>query len=245
MIGDLRMFTPIAPKIGTPRGGLRLKTAAFALLAGSMLLAGCARRDYIEVGSIPDDYRTNHPIMVGEKEQVVDIPVGSTDFRASESQRIVLEGFLDGYDRASSNVVLISAPVGSINQAAATNVAAELAEIAHRNGVGRGNIILQNYQVANPNAAAPIRVSYSAMRAFTGPCGLWPKDILDTTQNKHYANFGCAYQNNLAAQVADPADLLGPRKMSEIDPENRDSAIRDYKDRLVTPDFNANSEVNY
>jgi hypothetical protein len=34
-----------------------------------------------------------------------------------------------------------------------------------------------------------------AMTASTGKCGRWPDDLLATTsENKHYANFGCASQ---------------------------------------------------
>ena len=52
------------------------------------------------------------------------------------------------------------------------------------------------------------------MRAQTDKCGRWPEDLLHDAENKHYADFGCSYQNNLAAQIANPADLLGPRKPS-------------------------------
>ncbi len=64
------------------------------------------------------------------------------------------------------------------------------------------------------------------MRAQTDKCGRWPEDILETSENKHYANFGCSYQNNLAAQIANPADLLGPRKQTPIDAANRETRDR-------------------
>ena len=227
------------------KAGRALRLIPVAMLISAGLATGCAKRDSIVVGSVPDDYRTNHPIVVAEKEEVIDIPVGRSDFRASKTQRIAMAGFLDGYDRDSSSLVLIMVPAGSANEAAASSVAHELAELAHAHGVGRGNIALQTYGANDPAASAPIRVTYSAMRASTGPCGRWPADVLDTAENKHYANFGCAYQNNLAAQIAEPADLLGPRKMTEIDPENRDNAIRQYKARGVAPEFNSNSEVFY
>lgn len=239
------MANSTSPMRVRPAGRRRAAQALLCVLVASTMMAGCVRRDHMHVGSVPDDYRTNHPIVVGDREQVVDIPVGQSDFRVTTTQRVLLEGFLSGYDHSSSAPVLITAPIGSANQGAATSVAAGLAEVAVRNGVGRGNIILQNYQVSDTAVSAPIRVSYTAVRASTGPCGLWPGDVLDTTENKHYANFGCAYQNNLAAQVADPADLLGPRKMTEIDPENRDSAIREYKERGVADSFSFRSEVNY
>ena len=33
-------------------------------VAAAALLSGCAKRDAITVGSVPDDYRTNHPIVI-------------------------------------------------------------------------------------------------------------------------------------------------------------------------------------
>ena len=45
------------------------------------LLSGCAfqKRDSITVGAVPDDYRTNHPIIIAEKEETLDLPVGASD----------------------------------------------------------------------------------------------------------------------------------------------------------------------
>ncbi len=61
-------------------------------------------------------------------------------------------------------------------------------------------------------------------------CGQWNEDILDTTQNRNYENFGCATQKNLAAMVANPEDLLGPRGESEIDATRRTNVINDWRD---------------
>ena len=61
-----------------------------------------------------------------------------------------------------------------------------------------------------------MRLNYPLMVAEAGPCGLWPDDLgpsYDTKhfENKQYYNFGCATQRNLAAMVAEPADLVQPR----------------------------------
>jgi len=37
-----------------------------------------------------------------------------------------------------------------------------------------------------------------------------------------YPDFGCATQRNFAAQVANPADLIGPRSMTPAAAERRD-----------------------
>ena len=87
-----------------------------------------------------------------------------------------------------------------------------------------------SYQANGDGDAAPIRLSYTAITAKTAPCGNWPKDLVaNTIENKNYENFGCASQANLAAQIANPMDLLGPRAMSPIDAVQRGEVIKDYR----------------
>lgn len=205
-----------------------LRTAA-PLLALA-LLAGCAnQRDSVVVGSIPDDYRTNHPIVIAEKEQVLDLPVGASDRGATVQQKATLEGFLSGYDRSAAPVLKIFAPSGSGNAIAAADAARDFAAIARKNGVPASRVMVTSYQALPEETAAPVRVAFTAVKAQTNKCGRWPKDMLESAENKHYANFGCSYQNNVAAQIANPNDLLGPRKQTPIDAENRSRVIDDYR----------------
>ncbi len=202
---------------------------ALLAVAAAALLAGCASRDSITVGSVPDDYRTNHPIVISEKEKAIDIPVASTDHRMTKIQKVAIEGFAAGYDRSAAAPVTVMVPSGSANEAAAGAVAEDLVRAMKRNGIPRSRIAITGYQADSAETAAPIRVSYVAMQAHTNQCGRWPDDVAETADNKHYANFGCAYQNNLAAQIANPADLLGPRKPGEIDAERRNIILDDYR----------------
>lgn len=223
------------------RAVLRLSSiAAVALLA-----AGCAGRDSITVGSVPDDYRTNHPIVISEKDKTVDIPVGIADRGLSRMQRVAADGFIAGYDRSAAPVVSVMVPYGSANQAAASVVAADLVKRLRAAGVPEGRILHQPYEASQYGDGAPVRLVYAEMRASTGPCGRWPKDLMDNAENRHWANFGCSYQNNLAAQIANPADLLGPRRPGDIDAQNRSHAIDQYREREIAPDMRSNREVFY
>ncbi|MBA8877288.1 CpaD family pilus assembly protein [Phyllobacterium myrsinacearum] len=219
---------------------IRMKPV-LALLAIA-LLAGCADRNG-SVGSIPDDYRTNHPIVISEKEQVADIPVGHADNRLSITQRSIVQNVLANYHANGSGVIHILLPSGTPNERAATRLRDDIVATLRKSGVKPFNISSERYQ-ADPDESAPIRLSYSAMTASTGPCGKWPKDILDTADNKHYANFGCASQNNLAAQIANPADLLGPRAMTSIDAERRGFVIDEYR-KAPAPTPVQTQDVNY
>lgn len=200
-------------------------------IAAIALLAGCTlhKRDSVTVGAVPDDYRTNHPIVIAEKQEILDLPVGGSDHGVTALQRTSMEGFLANYDRAIAPALKIMAPVGATNDAAAARVAHGLASVARKNGVPGRSIVVTAYQAGSAEAPAPVRVTYVAVRAQTDKCGRWPEDILQTSENKHYANFGCSYQNNIAAQIANPGDLLGPRSQTEIDAANRSGVIGDYQ----------------
>ncbi|HEY5818838.1 MAG TPA: CpaD family pilus assembly lipoprotein [Mesorhizobium sp.] len=227
--------TPISERLSR-LGGRPSASCAAALLAilASGLLAGCANRDSVVVGAIPDDYRTNHPIIIGEKQRTLDLAVGASDRGATRIQKQAVQGFLADYDKTAAPVLSIVAPSGSSNAHAANNAAKDFAQIAYREGVPDGRVVIAQYQAGSPEVAAPVRLAYSTVAAQTNKCGRWPADMLaKSAENKHYANFGCSYQNNLAAQVANPNDFLGPRKPTEIDAENRSNVIDDYRQ---TPD---------
>jgi pilus assembly protein CpaD len=224
--------------IGTP-AMMRLVLAAAAV----SLMSGCAlqKRDSVVVGAIPDDYRTNHPIIIAEKEEKLDLPVAASARGATASQRATLEGFLASYDRSAAPTLNIIKPSGSGNAVAAGDAAQDFARIAKNSGVPASRIMFSSYQAGPEEVSAPVRVSYVGMKAQTGKCGRWPDDLMNTSENKHYANFGCSYQNNLAAQIANPNDLLGPRKQTPIDAENRGRVIGDYQ----TGDSGFNENIGY
>jgi pilus assembly protein CpaD len=74
-------------------------------------------------------------------------------------------------------------------------------------------------------------MTFVAVTALTGECGQWPTDLFGPTviDNTNWENFGCASQQNLAAQIANPSDLVGPRGMSPIDAEERAQVISVYR----------------
>ena len=215
--------------------------SATAIALTAAFLAGCANTHSVVVGGMPDDYRTNHPIVVAEEMRTVDIPVGYSDRGANRVQISTLDGFMARYDQSAKPVVRVLVPSGSANAYAASAVAADLVQRLRQGGLPDGYILHQPYQAAPDEDQAPIRIAFSAMTASTGPCGRWDDDLMNHRDNKHYTNFGCASQNNLAAQVANPADFLTPRRSGPIDPRRRERAIEEYQ----TGEGRWDSEIDY
>ncbi|GHC67150.1 pilus biogenesis lipoprotein CpaD [Limoniibacter endophyticus] len=194
-----------------------------------MALGACANSiDRTQVSSI-DDYRTNHPMVVADKEHVIDLPVPPDHYGMSIDQRHTLAGFLSRYDAAKAPVLAITIPSGGQNDAAALRTAADFRQYAHSRGIRQDRIIQQTYQAGPDEVAPPVRLSYMAVRAQVAPCGNWPENLMDNEKNRHYRNFGCSYQNNIAAQLANPNDLLGPRELGEIDQTKRGGVLSTYR----------------
>lgn len=210
------------------RSGRRTGLVVVAALAAG-LLQGCAR-DPMTTNAIPDDYRTRHPITLSEAEHSLDIPVSASDGRLTTAMADNVRGFAQNYTSMSTGIVNIQIPSGSANSAAASRMAKQIRSTLSGAGVASGKIMETRY-AASPNGdASPIRLSYVAVTAMTGQCGQWPEDLSDNTfANKNWYNFGCASQSNLAAQIANPMDLVGPRGMSPIDAERRAVVIDTYR----------------
>lgn len=204
---------------------------AAALLVSVAALAGCgANPDRNATGSIPDDYRIRHPIVLTEAEQTMDIPIATGDRALPRSVRDNIRGFAADHAARSRGAIRIMLPRGSANAGAADHARKEIRAVLASAGVARDRIIETGYDAAGYGDIAPIRLSFFAIAAKTGPCGEWPEDLVEnTTENRNYHNFGCATQSNLAAQIANPMDLVQPRGMSPIDAERRGVVIEDYR----------------
>ena len=85
------------------------------------------------------------------------------------------------------------------------------------------------------HGSAPSRSIIRRWLAETGPCGLWPEDVGPTyvaaayINNRPHWNHGCATQRNLAAQVAEPADLVQPRADTPVLTSRRATVLDKYR----------------
>jgi pilus assembly protein CpaD len=105
----------------------------------------------------------------------------------------------------------ILTPSGSGNHAAAQHVAREARAEALRAGLSKSMIEMRTYDAGDPNAAAPVRLSFARIKAMSPECGKWTGPVLPGWGNGDAVEFGCATQANFAAMVENPEDLINPR----------------------------------
>ena len=100
-------------------------------------------------------------------------------------------------------------------------------------GCGATNAAIDD--IAGSNAyydRYPIKVKQQAGTnrkvAVTRECGDWSDNLAVTSSNTPYRNLGCAYQNNVAAMVANPRDFERPRAVTAVSAANRTTAATIY-----------------
>ena len=128
-------------------------------------------------------------------------------------------------------VVLIAvvAPSGSPNQVAAALVAVQVEDALRGAGVPGRSIEYRVYRAGPEERNAPVRIAFNRITAHTEPCGPWQDQTSKVGENRHHSSFGCATQQNLAAMVASPLDLLYPRGMTPADATRRADVLEKYR----------------
>jgi len=92
-------------------------------------------------------------------------------------------------------------------------------------------------------AQAPLKVSFVRFQAEVPACGQSWEDLTATKNNTVQSNFGCAVTANMAAMIADPADIAGPRATGVADAGRRVTVIQSYRKGDVTS-ANADSKAS-
>jgi pilus assembly protein CpaD len=207
-----------------------------ALVGLSAALGGCNYTSgEVATASIPDDYRLRHPIAIEEADRSVVIFVGEGRGGLSAAQRNDVIGLAHTWVSEGTGAIVIDVPIDTPNARAAAATSREAQGVLEAGGVPARAISVHRYHPNNPRTFATIRLTYPRIAAVAGPCGLWPEDLGPSImneryfENKEYYNFGCAYQRDMAAMVANPADLVQPRSETPPYTARRSEAFEKYR----------------
>ena len=219
---------PLPLKAGQPHRADRRVAAATVLL---LALVGCSTSRHQDVvGSIPDDYRANHPITIDEQLSTMDIPVGLDTARLSTPVKGNVVGFAQRFKDSGGALMAIVVPAGSPNEVVATSVGHQIYDVLVGAGVRPASLDFRAYHAGSAETNAPIRLAYNKITAHVDGCGAWPDRLENDFKNRNYENFGCASQANLAAMVDNPLDLIYPRGVAPADASRRSAVLEKYRD---------------
>lgn len=206
-----------------PRAGKTARLAgAAAAISASLALAACntpsPHAGIQQTGSLQAfQVSDRHPIEVAKGAVKLEIDVPRFSPGLSPRQLAEIDAFLADYRSLGESEITVSVPSGGRNEGAAMSVLSKLRGRVRSSGIDDKSIRYKPYYVKGATGSAPVIVSYERYYANPSPCGNWPTNIAEEPLNRAYEEYGCANQNNLAAVVANPRDLITPRTMTPSD----------------------------
>jgi len=185
-----------------------IASAVFVLAAG-LAASGCASMS--GDGSVPMTPLSRYALQV---EPGLDrIALAVHDRGLSSNQHAALRDLSARYSASGVGQVRIESPSGddpvAVEQAYAVRAFLQASGIpAHR---------IQMAAYAAPDSRAPILAGFETLRASIPDCSAEARNMGVRFSNQSSGGFGCAVTANMAAQIADPRDILGARPMTPAD----------------------------
>jgi pilus assembly protein CpaD len=210
------------------RPGRAFGAVAALALAG---LAGCAS------APTPDGFNKK-PILPTENysAKVVETPdqvaLAVHVEGVSAAQQAALAAFVDRWRSGGGGAVVLKTPTdaASADQARAMTYAVQ--SQLEMMGVPPDRIQLAAYVSGDPKT--PVLVSFERASVTTPDCrGGWD-NMTSTMSNEPYKHFGCALTANIAAQIADPRDLVNPPALAPGDNTRRQVVLGKYREGKTT-----------
>lgn len=175
-----------------------------------------------------EDPVANHPIAVEPSYQSIRLFYSPADSGISPADRARFDSFIADYEAHGNGAIAVSAPNGVNSQAMIAFFAQRINDL----GVAKDHILVASHDA--PDGDQRVEINYVSYEAHTDKCGDWSENLAYTADNLTPKNFGCAVQQNIAAQIADPRDLMQPRTSDDADAARRAGVVSNYEAGKVT-----------
>lgn len=212
--------------------GIARPLSAFAFAAA---LAGCG--GFPDPANGPDAALLPYekfPIEVVETVASIELPVAADQYAITEAARSEIRALGAAFREEGAATINILAPSGASNSVSAIAAAADISRALGQAGVDQSLIRIVPYAADPQIPSPPVVVSYMRYEATSPRCGDFSMSLAQDYNNVASPNFGCAYQANMAAMIANPRDLIEPRGETPVDATRRSVVIDKYRKGEVT-----------
>ncbi|MGZ9101115.1 MAG: CpaD family pilus assembly protein [Brevundimonas sp.] len=188
---------------------MRATASAIFVLALGLGASGCSTLDSDPLA--PMTPLTRYALQV---EPGLDrIALAVHDQGLSANQRDAVGQLAARYGASGHGAIKIEAPAGE--DPAAVQQAYAVRAMLQAAGVPGDRIQIAAYSAPDPRA--PVLAGFETLRASIPNCAYEAHNLGPRSSNQSTSSLGCAITANMAAQIADPRDILGARPMTPAD----------------------------
>ncbi|HTX51357.1 MAG TPA: CpaD family pilus assembly protein [Caulobacteraceae bacterium] len=151
----------------------------------------------------------------------------------SPAQVEALRVFVSDWRNADEPDITLKAPEHGPDRDAAYRTTTDAHDFLVSQGVLPAKLRVIGYE-AGGDANAPVLVGFLRYDAKGPTCGQSWSDLSQESSNREYPEFGCAVTADIAAMIANPADLLQPRASDPPDAQRRQTVTDKYRQGVTT-----------
>ncbi len=162
------------------------------------------------------DYRESHQIQVIEEVVTLGLSVPQENGRIVSSERNGFSHFTRIFHTRGKDTVTIYVDETKSGGVSRDELIKRIARGLKGAGIASRHVRVMPGDLGH-EGAAPVMLTFDAYQAIAPECGDWSEGHSYNWTNDTHANYGCAYQRNLASSIANPGDLLKNQPMSTYD----------------------------
>jgi len=197
------------------------------LTGGILLLTACASSPRADSGPSPVLPTEQYPLQAQTMTRSISLRINPNGF--SDNQRRALDQVAAKANWVNGEPVNVE--IVTAGDPGAVSAGYAVSRYLADRDVSDSNVSVLSSQ-QQPSDIVTVNMVY--YRAQVYECNRTWENITATENNKPYANFGCAVNANLAAQIDDPRDLAGPRAATPADATRKATVIGKYQKGEVT-----------
>ncbi len=158
-----------------------------------------------------------HPISVEQQTVTLTLAVDPSLSELTSVDKARLRAFAGTYFTRGHGPLTITAPSGGEFDFYGQEMASDIRQELNRLGIEWAKINGATYRVSANAPTVDVMVTFSNYVASSVECGDWSQEAPRRYRNLRTKNFGCFSQQNLAAMISDPRDLVAPALVSDND----------------------------
>jgi pilus assembly protein CpaD len=215
----------------------RAVTLRIVAVAGMLLIAGCSPNPNPELaGPAPLSVQPPSPriqVQLTSSDHDIFFARGAKKLTATQATGIM--NFLEASKIGEGDSVTVEGSgASSLTAARQAAVVGELKRLGIDAAPGMDTKL----------AADSVRIHADHAIAAAPPCPNWSKPEADEPNNTPSSNYGCATEANLAAMIANPADLVKPKASAAADGFVLAHGVELYRSGALSKSIGANSGYN-
>ena len=194
-----------------------------AAVAIAVAQSGCMGAPAEGLGPMPLTPMTRYSLQVEPGLDRVALAVHESGLSSNQAQ--ALRDMVNRFAAEGAPTLTVEAPSG--DDPVSSDIAWRIKGALEAEGVPSYRVRVVTYSAPDPRA--PVLVGFETVRAVVPQCGREWGNLARTGNNAGASNFGCAVNANLAAQIANPRDIVTPRAMTPADAGRRSVVFDRYR----------------